>query len=101
MFQGREVSTEDNPQFGCSATAIDNVSIAIVTPVLDKGRVRNIEVETGIAQTTVHCILTEHLCKNKVAAWWVAHALTDTQKQTHLEIVQEHLKQFRREGENF
>ncbi len=29
------------------------------------------------------------------------HALTDAQKQTHLKIVQEHLKQFRRERENF
>ncbi len=62
---------------------------------------REIEAEIGIRRIIVHHILTEHLLKKKVAEWWVPHVLTDTQKQTCLEITREHLKRFRREGENF
>ncbi len=46
-------------------------------------------------------IFTEQVFKKKLAGRWVSRALTETQKQTHLKIVQEHLKWFRREGENF
>ncbi len=62
--------------------------------------VREIQAETGIPQTAVHCILSKHLFKNKVAVWSVLHALTDIQKRTCLKIPQEHLKWFRR-GEHF
>ncbi len=59
-FSEGRVSTEP------STTAIDNKSIGIVTTVLDKGRrimVREIEAKSGIPQTTVRQILTQHLFK--------------------------------------
>ncbi len=98
-FTEGRVSTEDNPCSVCPSTAIDNTSIVIVATVHDKNwcaTTRESETETEIPGTTVHCILTEHLFKKKVAVWWVPHALTETQKQTRLKITQEHLKWFKR-----
>ncbi len=89
-FREGGVSTEDNPQSGYFSTVINNTSIAIVATVFDKDQcvtVREIETETGIPQTKVHRILTEHLFKKKVAAWWVPNSLTNVQKETHLKIM--------------
>ncbi len=69
FMEGR-VSTEDNLWTGHPSIVVDNTSIAIVATVLDKDHhvmVKEKEVETGIPQTTVHRILTEHLFKKKVA----------------------------------
>ncbi len=78
--------------------------MAIVAIVLDEDwyvMVREIEAETGKQRTTVHRILNEHLFMKQVALWWVLNALTDAQKQTHLEIAQEDLKLFRMKEKNF
>ncbi len=57
-------SNELNPE------GTTNHYITIIATVLDKdwcAMVREIKAETGIRQTTVHCILTEYLLKENVA----------------------------------
>ncbi len=103
MFQGRESEQRRQIVVWLPSTEIDNRSVAVVGTVLDEDRhitLREMEAETRIPQTTVHRILTEHVFKKKGAVWQVPYALTDMQEQIHLKIVQEHLKWFRREGED-
>ncbi len=66
------MSTEDNLWSDDPSTMIDNASIAIVAAALNEDqciKVRDLEAETEIPQTTVHCILTKHLLKKTVAVW--------------------------------
>ncbi len=94
-FRKRRVSTEDNLGCGCPSTASGNTNTDIFATVLDEDKyamVREIEAKTVMPQTTLHHILTEYLFKTKVGECWVPHTLTDTQKQTCLEIMQEYLK---------
>jgi len=55
----------------------------------------------GISRASAYRILTEHLHKRRIAAWWVPHDLSEEQKCRRLEIAQQLLHRFREEGNEF
>jgi hypothetical protein len=54
-----------------------------------------------IARESVHRIVTEHLQKRKVSAWWVPHKLSDEQKAQRKETATLLLSRFQQEGDPF
>ncbi len=86
---------------GHFSATIDSNLITIVSTLLDKDRrMTEWEVEgaSGILKTMIHCILTKHLMKTKVAVWWVLHMVFPMQKHHHMELCQKHLICYEKEG---
>ena len=95
---------EDLPRSGRPESACDVTNVERVQSQLMKDRRQSCEQiahETGLSNASVHKILTDKLGKKKVFAKWVPHLLTDHQRATRLQLSRQHLRRFRKEGENF
>ena len=70
--------------------------------VEDRGiMVNDIAFELGISEGSAHAIPTKDLKIKKRSARWVPYILSEEQQANHLMTCQNHLKRYRREGDQF
>ena len=99
--KGRQ-ETYKKPPSGRPVTATDPDNSEIVAQFLNSDRrftCKEIAYETGISKSSVHLILTQNLGMRKIAAQWVPHALSKTEKDSRVKICTELLNRYSDEGE--
>lgn len=98
---GRQESYK-KPSSGRPVTVTDADNTEIVAQLLNSDRrftCEEIAYETGISKSSVHVILTQNLGMRKIAARWVPHALSKTEKDKRVQICTELLNRYSEEGE--
>lgn len=104
QFSTGSVEVQDAARSGRPSAARDDDHVALVSAWLEQDRrltCEELAELAGISSSTVHRILTEQLCKRKVAAKWIPHVLTAEQLGNRTRISAMHLRRFRRQGNNF
>ena len=98
---GRQESYK-KPSSSRPVTVTDADNTEIVAHLLNSDRrftCEEIAYETGISKSSVHVILTKNLSMRKIAARWVPHALSQTEREKRVEICTELLNRYSEEGE--
>lgn len=100
--EGREdVNDDEHPGRPCDAITEENIEkVRDFVKVCKTSSVRFMEMELGIAKTTIHRILTEKIGLRKLNSKFVPHRLTDDQKLYRIEHCKDIIKLARRD-ENF
>jgi len=99
-----QVSIQDDTRSGRPVTAKDDTSVVIVSTVLEEDRRRSCEEiahEADMSIASVFRVMTQILQKEKVAAVWVPHKLGEEQKAARKRVVEEWLRLYEAEGEQF
>lgn len=95
---------DDLPRSGRPESACVEANVEMVESQLLEDRRQSCEQianQTGLCTGSVHKILTEKLGKRKVFAKWVPHLLSVEQRATRVQLCRQHLRRFRRDGEDF
>ena len=96
---------EDLPCSGRPETASDDAHVQQVAALLQEDRCQTCEQlggQLGISSATLFTrSLLDKLEKKKLFAKWVPHLLSEEQKATRMQLTRQHLRRFRREGEDF
>ena len=104
LFEEGRTSVQDDERSGRPSTATTEDNVEVVRRLLEEDRRQTCEELAelaGVSVGSVHMILTKHLNKQKKFSKWVPHLLTDGQKQQRLLAATQHLRRYRREGDNF
>ena len=91
-FKSDRTSIEDDPKSGRPSTSMDDDHFEKVLAVIRQNRrltVREVAEEVGVCKSSCHLILTDKLKMRRVAAKFVPHLLTDTQKESRVTVSQE------------
>ncbi|CAF1401941.1 unnamed protein product [Rotaria sp. Silwood1] len=95
--EGRE-DVSDDPRSGRPISILTVENIECVRQVIEDdphSTYEDIIVKTDLSRGTIERIIHDHLKMRKVVSRWVAHQLTDEQKQKRLRICRQNLEKFR------
>ncbi|CAF1083628.1 unnamed protein product [Rotaria sp. Silwood1] len=95
--EGREDVSND-PRSGRPISVLRDENIERVRQVIEDdphSTYDDITVETGLSRGTIERIIHDCLKMRKVTSRWVAHQLTDEQKQERFRICRQNLEKFR------
>ena len=94
--EGRE-DVSDDPRSGRPISVLTDENIECVRQVIEDdphSTYDDIMAETDLSRGTIERIIHDHLKMRKVVSRWVAHQLTDEQKQKRLRICRQNLEKF-------
>jgi transposase len=103
-FREGRLSIENDPKSGRRRTSTDDQNVERVVQILEEDRrmtCEEIAHSAGISRESAYRILTERLHKSQIAARLVPHDVSEEQKCRRLEIAQQLLHRFRKEGNEF
>lgn len=103
-FKHGRLSLEDDPHLGRPVSARSQHNVDRVHDIVMKDRrltLHYIAKEVGIAESTVHRILTEDLGMTKVSARWVPRLLTPDQKRVRQRMSRDNLALFNSDPDGF
>lgn len=95
--EGRE-DVSDDPRSGRPISVLTDGNIECVPQVIEydpHSTYEDIIDKTDLWRGTIERIIHDHLKKRKVIPRWVAHQLTDEQKEKRLQICRQNLEKFR------
>ena len=95
--EGRE-DVSDDPRSGRPISVLTVENIECVREVIKDdphSTYDDIMAETDLSRGTIERIIHDHLKMRKVVSHWIAHRLTDEQKQKRLQIWRQNLEKFR------
>ena len=95
--EGRE-DVSDDPRSGRPISVLTVENIECVRQVIEDdphSTYEDIIAKTDLSRGTIERIIHDHLKMKKVVSRWVAHQLTDEQKQERLRIYRQNLEKFR------
>ena len=94
--EGRE-DVSDDPRSGRPISVLTDENIECVRQVIEDdphSTYDDIMAETDLSRGTIERTIHDHLKMRKVVSRWVAHQLTDEQKQKRLRICRQNLEKF-------
>ncbi|CAF1278719.1 unnamed protein product [Rotaria sp. Silwood1] len=95
--EGRE-DVSDDPRSGRPISILTVENIECVRQVIEDdphSTYEDVIVKTDLSRGTIEPIIHDNLKMRKVVSRWVAHQLTDEQKQKRLQIYRQNLEKFR------
>ena len=95
-FKDPECAFEDAPRMGPPSTITADGNIEAVERIVMRGRqisICRLAEELGIAKTTIHEIMNNHMGMKKVCIWWVPKLFTPIQRANRVDGCQELLQQ--------